>query len=147
MIIPIKRLTPRAQAILIPTLQESLEVEYPGIKVGSWVEQVLDRQFPLVNLRRVAGSNASKDPNRLDESVIEYTAYGDVSYPNTEQLCMDTRQIIYEMWAKQVVVPNVGYIHSFFQTLSPTQFDSPFDDTWRVQGMIQLGLRPTRDKE
>jgi hypothetical protein len=143
-IIPIERKMPRVQEVIMPTLQESLEAKYPGINVTSWYKDVTRRSFPFINVRRVSGNNDAKDPDVLDHAVIEMTAYTNVSYPATEDLYMDARYIIYQMWKQQVVIEGVGYIHSFFETLSPLQFDSPFDGTWRVQGMIQLGMRPVR---
>lgn len=113
----------------------------PDVEFGSWIPDVDQRKFPYVNIRRLGG--LPTDPELLDKPVIELTAYGDVSLPDTENVYLDARTVIYRMWLKQVVTP-AGHISSYFETMGPSQFDSPFDDTFRVQGLIQLGLRPPR---
>jgi hypothetical protein len=79
-----------------------------------------------------------------DRAVIELTAYTDTNLVDCENLCLDAKQVLWDAWKSQTVVPTKGSIGSFYTTLGPTQFDSPYDDTWRVQTLIQLGLRPTR---
>lgn len=132
------RKMPRVQAVLFPTLR----AELPGVQVVSWVPDVDYRQFPILEVRRLGGFG--KDVSRLDKPTIEMTAYGTTDLPTTEDLYMDARQVIWDMVQNQTVEPDVGYLHSYLEVLGPTQFDSPFDDSWRVQGLIQLGVRPTR---
>ena len=130
---------PRIQEVLIPALREAL----PGVTISSWISDVDKRQFPIINIRRLGG--LPKDVDRLDKPVIELTAYSRDGLVATENLYLDARQVIWDMWKTQKVTP-AGYLHSYFETMGPTQFDSPFDDTWRIQGLIQLGLRPPRTK-
>jgi len=111
--------------------------------ITSWIPDVDKRTFPLINVRRLGGPQ-SVDLRRLDLAVIEMTAYSRDGLVATENLYMDARQVLWDAWAKQIVTP-AGYIHSFFQTMGPTQFDSPFEDTWRIQGLIQLGIRPAQN--
>jgi len=99
------------------------------------------REWPVINVRRLGGLPV--DPQRLDKPVIELTAYTDVGLVDTEYLYLQAREILYEAWLNQTTTP-AGYIHSYFETFGPTQFDSPYDDTWRIQGLIQLGLRPAK---
>ncbi|WP_223840007.1 hypothetical protein [Saccharopolyspora pogona] len=132
----IKRL-PRVQEIILPVLREQL----PGVKCGSWVEAVDLRQFPLINVRRLGGLD--KDLDFLGRATIELTAYTTVGLVETEDLFLDARQVIWNMVRDQTVTP-AGYLHSFRETMGQTQFDSPYDDTWRIQGLIQLGVRPPR---
>ena len=134
----VTRRMPRVQEVVIPLLKAGL----PGINVYSWVPDVDDRVFPILNVRRLGGLPV--DVDRLDRPVIELTAYGDVNLIDTENLYLDARQVLWDAWKNQTVVANKGYIHSYFETLGPTQFDSPYEDTWRIQGLIQLGLRPVR---
>jgi hypothetical protein len=107
---------------------------------------VKDRTYPIVNVRRLGGLAHAQRPDQLDRPVIELTAYGDkkLGLTGTEDLYLDARFLLQEMVKLQIVVPGSGHLHSYFETMGPTQFDSPYDDTWRIQGLIQLGLRPAR---
>ncbi len=134
----VNRRIPRIQEVVLPLLK----AELPGVQVTSWVPDVQDRQFPIVNVRRLGGYEI--DVDMYDRAVIELTAYTDTNLVDCEDLLLDARQILWDAWKAQTVVPGKGSIGSFFTTLGPTQFDSPYDDTWRVQTLIQLGLRPTR---
>jgi len=133
------RKMPRIQDVLLPILRAGL----PGVQVVSWVPDVEDRQFPIINIRRLGGLPESVD--FLDKPVVEITAFSDENLAACENLLLDARQVIYDAWKAQTVVPNKGHISSYFETLGPTQFDSPIDDTWRVQMLVQLGLRPPRN--
>ena len=115
----------------------------PDVTFGSWTPQIKYRNWPYIKIRRLGGR--AVDPTRLDRAVIEMTAYARGGLEVTEDLYLDARQVLWEMVDKQIVVPGVGHLHSFFETMGMTQFDSPFEDTWRVQGLIQLGLRPAQD--
>jgi hypothetical protein len=128
---------PRVQEVVIPYLRENL----PGVTVGSWVPDVDYREYPYVNVRRLGGT--AFKPEVLDKPVIELTAYTRTGLEETEDLYLDARALIFRMVDRQIVT-EAGYLHSFFETFGPYQFDSPFDDTWRIQGLIQLGLRPPR---
>lgn len=131
---------PRVQEIILPVLRERL----PGVKCGSWVESVDLRQLPLINVRRVGGIDIDLD--RLGKPTIELTVYSSDGLVEAEDLYLDARQVIWEMVKYQTVTP-AGYLHSFNETMGPTQLDSPFDDTWRIQGLIQLGVRPPRNTQ
>lgn len=133
----VDRKLPRVQSIILPVLR----TELPGVDVGSWYKDVASRTFPLLNVRRLGGGVMS--PRWLDRPVIELTAYTKDGLAATEDLYLDARHILWEMVEKQTVTPS-GYLHSFFETMGPTPFDAPFEDAWRVQGLIQLGVRPPR---
>lgn len=112
----------------------------------------LDRKsYPLVKIRRMGGLPNQKRPDLLDRAVIELTAFSTatdshyVGYGGTEDLLLDAQYLIWKAVQNQTVVADVGYLHSHFQTMGPIQLDSPFDDTWRWQSLIQLGLRPPRN--
>lgn len=136
---PVPHKMPRVQEVVLPLLKARLD---PGVMVVSWVPDVIQRTYPIVNIRRLGGLPV--DVDLLDRPVIEMTVYGDVNLESTEELYLQARQVLWDAKENQTVVPTKGYIHSYFETLGPTQFDSPWDDTWRVQGLIQLGLRPAR---
>lgn len=132
-----ERLMPRIQEVLIPAIR----AEFPDAKVGSWVEDIDHREYPIINIRRLGG--LAVDPQLLDRAVIELTVFGNVDLPSTEDLLYKVREFIYTLHRRQTVVGG-GSINSYRETLGPTQFDSPFEDTWRVQMLIQLGVRPSR---
>lgn len=132
----VDRVMPRVQEVLFPVLRPM----FPGVTFSSWIADVDHRTYPIVNVRRLSG--LPRDVARLDRPVVEITAYTSDGLVATENLYLDVRQAIWDMVGNQTVVPDVGYLHSFFETFGPTPFDSPFDGTWRVQGLIQLGVRP-----
>lgn len=133
----VNRLLPRVQEIILPVLREQL----PGVKCGSWVESVDFRRLPIINVRRLGGVDVDLD--RFGKPTIELTAYSSDGIVGTEELFLDARQVIWNMVRHQTTT-EAGYLHSFFESMGPTQFDSPYDDTWRIQGLISLGVRPPR---
>lgn len=132
------RVMPRVQEVVIPLLRARLD---PSVHVTSWISDVLDRTYPIVNIRRLGG--LPRDVNFLDRPVIEMTVYHDKGLIEAEDLFGDARQILWDAVDNQTLTP-AGSLHSIFETMGPTQFDSPYDGTWRIQGLIQLGLRPPR---
>jgi len=130
---------PRVQEVVIPILRATLP---DTVKVGSWIEHIDDRTYPMINVRRLGG--LARDIRMLDLATIELTAYDSTDLETTEQLLMDCMEILWDARTLQTTVPGKGYIHSYRQTMGPTQFDSPFDDSWRIQSLIQLGIRPNR---
>lgn len=133
---------PRIQEVILPVLREELGPKWPGLMVTSWVPNVEKRRFPLLNVRRLGGLPV--DVELLDRPVVEITAFTEDDLPTTEKLLQDARLVLWRMWKNQTVTP-AGYIHSYFETMGPTQFDSGMADTWRVQMLVQLGLRPIRN--
>ena len=129
---------PRVQRILFPWLRPL----FPDVTFTSWGADVDFRTFPTVNIRRLGG--IPKHPRLLGRTVIEMTAYGNVDMPTTEELWDSVSLAIWEMTQNSgdVAALGNGHISSYRVTMGATQFDSPFDDTWRIQGLIQLGIRP-----
>jgi hypothetical protein len=135
----VRRKMPRVQAVILPVLRERI----PGVTFTTWVPDVDYRDYPLVNIRRLGGLPI--DVRRLDRAVVEITAYSRDGIIAAEDLYLDVRTVVWDMVQEQIVIPEVGHLCSYFETFGPTSFDSPFEDTWRVQGLIQLGIRPPRD--
>lgn len=127
---------PRVQEVVIPVLRD----EFPEAQVVSWVPYIKDRRYPIINVRRLGGYPV--DPRLLDRATIELTAYGDENLEATETLLKRAQIVLWDAVRLQRLVPGIGYLHSYRQTMGMTQFDSPYDETWRVQSLIQLGLRP-----
>lgn len=128
---------PRVQAVVIPLLRD----RFPNVKVGSWVEDVDYREFPMLNVRRVGGLRNEKFPKGLDMATVELTAYGTAGLPETETLYSDALEALYDAVDNQTLTAN-GYLFSIRETMGMTQFSSLFMDSWRVQGLIQVGVRP-----
>jgi len=137
---------PRVQTVMLPILNAypAIANRVPAVKCGTWIPEIDYRDFPLIHLRRVGGSRNRNHPTKLSLSVIEMTAFGAVSLPDTENLYEDALEALYDAVERQVVVPDVGHLSSIKETMGATQFGSPFQDSWRVQGLIQLGVRPPR---
>ena len=129
---------PRVQAVVLPLLRQALP---DTVKVGSWVEDIDYRNFPIINVRRVGGVRHDRKPTDLALPVIEMTAYGIEGLPETEQLYEDALEALYEAVRLQTLT-DAGYLHSIKETMGATQFSSLMMDSWRVQGLIQLGVRP-----
>jgi hypothetical protein len=132
----------RIQEIVLPILRA-----WPALseaKVGSWTEDIDYRHFPMINVRRIGGTRNHNQPLLLSSPVIELTAYGTVDLEDTEDLYEDALEALYDAVQRQTVIPNLGSLSGITETMGATQFDSPFQASWRVQGLIRLGLRPIR---
>ncbi|MGW1740034.1 hypothetical protein ACWCPQ_14620 [Nocardia sp. NPDC001965] len=127
---------PRVQAIVLPILREAI----PGVKIGSWVEDIDFRTFPMINVRRLGGARNKQHPKKLGYPVIEMTAYGNEDLPTTESLYDEALEALYDAVRTQKLTPD-GYLHSINENMGATQFSSLFQDSWRVQGLIRLGIR------
>ena len=132
----VARNIPRVHEIILPVLRAHL----PGVMIGSWIADVDKRDFPLINVRRLGGLANYDHPDHLDRPVIELTAYTQEHLEATEDLLYDAMFVLQEMVSKQTVT-SAGWLNSYRVTMGPTPIDSPFEDSWRVQTLIQLGVR------
>lgn len=132
----------RVQQIVLPLLRTHFG---DGVKVGSWVEDVDYRHFPLINIRKVGGNRHRKQPTALALPVIEMAVYGTEGLPETEELYEEALDVLYEAVSKQTLT-DAGYLHSIFETMGGTQFSSLYQDSWRIQGLIKLGIRPPQEE-
>lgn len=130
---------PRVQAIVLPILREAL----PDVTITSWGADIDYRTFPLINIRRVGGVRHGEHPDLLDKPVIEMTCYTTVGLPETELLYTDALEALYAAVRYQTQT-DAGYLHSIKETMGMTQFSSLYMDSWRVQGLLALGVRPPR---
>ena len=131
---------PRVFEVVAPILRE----KFPQAQVVSWVPNVEHRQFPVIQVRRLGGVRHRTQPTLLGKPVIELTVHGKEGLPETEQLYEDVLEALYDSVRNQTQTP-AGYLHSIFETMGSTQFSSLFQDAWRVQGLLQLGVRPLRN--
>ncbi len=128
---------PRVQAVVMPILREA----FPNVKVSSWVEDIDYREFPMIQVRRIGGFRHDRRPTQLAMPVVELTAYTTTGLVETEQLYEEALEALYAAVKSQKQTPD-GYLHSLKETMGATQFSSLFQDSWRVQGLIQFGVRP-----
>lgn len=122
----------------MPILRDSLPED---VTVSSWVNDIDFRTFPIVNVRRLGGTRARDKRKHLDNPVIELTVIGDVGLVETEDLYILALDALIDAAKSQTLTPK-GYISYVRETMGMTQFSSLIDATWRVQGLIQLGIRP-----
>lgn len=134
---------PRIQSVVIPILRDAL-VPGKAKTVGSWIPNINHRDFPLVNVRRLGGFRHAGHPTKLSLPVIEMTVYHQDGLVACEKLYEDALEVLYDAVKKQTQT-EAGYLHSIKETMGATQFSSEYMDSWRVQGLIALGLRPPRN--
>ena len=135
---------PRITRVVLPILRAYQPLIDGGATMESWVPDIDYRNFPLVNVRRIGGTRNKDQPLLHSMPVIEMTVYGTVDLPTTENMYEDALEALYDAVRRQIVVPALGSLSGIRETMGMTQFPSPFQDSWRVQGLIQLGLRPIR---
>lgn len=128
---------PRASSVVLPILRAAL----PGVTVSTWGADIDYRSFPFINIRRVGGIRHDRRPFALNKPVIEMSAYTNEGLPETELLYENALEALYRAVQNQTQT-DAGYLHSIKETMGMTQFSSLFQDSWRVQGLIQLGVRP-----
>lgn len=116
-----------------------------GVTVSSWMENIDLRDFPQITIRRIGGGRNPTAPTIHALPVIEMTAYGTVDLETTEDLYEDALEALYLAVKRQTSTPS-GCLSSIKENMGATQFDSPFPDSWRVQGLIQLGNRARRNR-
>ncbi|AXH46766.1 tail terminator [Mycobacterium phage Acolyte] len=120
-----------------------------GVTVTTWVPDVDYREFPMIQVRRIGGVRNPKAPTLHVLPVIELSAYTDAlgdseGLITCEELYETALDVLYDAVKDQIVTP-AGYLQSIYETMGATQFSSLFQDSWRVQGLIRLGVRRPRN--
>lgn len=137
---------PRVQSVALPILRARF-TDMDDDQITSWAPNINHRKFPLITLRRLGGFRHETKPTQFGLQVVEMTAFTAAQFggnmPATENLYEDALEALYESVKRQTQTP-AGYLHSIKETMGATQFSSLFQDSWRVQGLIQLGVRPPR---
>jgi hypothetical protein len=137
---------PRVANIVLPILKAAnLSGPYGdvGDRVLTWVPDVDYRVMPLIEIRRVGGTRHPRYPVQMGMPVIELCAYSSVGLPETEQLYEDALEVLYDA-VFQRTITDAGHLSSMKETMGATQSSSLFQDSWRVQGLIRLGIRPPK---
>lgn len=137
-----RAMMPRIQPVVMQILREWPALD--GVSVGSWGANIDYREFPHINIRRLDSPGTGRDevfPNKLDITIIEMTAFSSEGLAECEHLYNIALEALYDavLYQKET---DTGYLHSIRETMGMAQFSSKFMDSWRVQGLIKLGLRP-----
>lgn len=136
----IRRL-PRVQKVVAPLLRADQRME--GVTVTTWVPDIDFREFPMINIRRIGGIRNPKAPTLHTLPVIEMSAYSTVGLIECEELYEDALDVLFDC-VKEQRLTETGYLTSLFETMGATQFSSLYQDSWRIQGLIRLGVRRPR---
>lgn len=134
---------PRFQEVVLPILRAGLPED---VKVGSWIEDIDYREYPTVNIRRVGGPRSKSRPFDVDRPTMELTAYHGDGLIEAEELYTQCMDLLFEAQEKQTLT-EAGYLAGVEEFMGMTQFSSLFQDSWRVQGLVSLTVRPLRKEE
>lgn len=127
---------PRMQDVVIPILREAL----PHAHVTSWTPDIDYREFPIVNVRRLGGYRHRGYPSKMDLPVIEITVYHDQGLVEAEDLYVEVLNALFDAQRTNKQV-DAGRLTHIRETMGMTQFPAQAMDTWRVQGLILVGVR------
>lgn len=131
----------RVQRIVVPLLRGDPRLD--GVTVTTWIPDIDFREFPLLNVRRLGGARNSDAPMLHAKPVIELTAFSTDSLIACEELYETALDVLYDA-ARLQTSTDSGSLQSVRETMGATQFSSMFQDSWRVQGLIRLGVRAPR---
>lgn len=139
-------LMPRVQKVVAPILRGDPRLD--GVEITTWVPDIDYRDFPMVNVRRIGGIRNLNAPTLHSLPVIEMSAYTDAlgdseGLITCEELYDTALEVLYDAVRNQTQTP-AGYLSSIFETMGATQFSSLYQDSWRIQGLIRLGVRRPR---
>lgn len=136
---------PRAQKVVTQILRN--DPRLAGVAITTWIPDVDYREFPMINIRRFGGIRNPKAPLLHTKPVIEMTAYTNVPKSEgliaCEELYDTALEVLYDAVENQTET-DAGYLQSVFETMGASQFSSLFQDSWRVQGLLRLGIRAPR---
>ncbi|AMQ66760.1 tail terminator [Mycobacterium phage Mulciber] len=132
---------PRVQSVVVPILRG--DPRLAGVTITTWVPDVDFREFPMINVRRIGGIRNPNAPTIHNLPVIEMTAYSTEGLIECEELYETALEVLYDAVKNGTQTP-AGYLQSIYETMGATQFSSLFQDSWRIQGLIRLGVRKPR---
>ncbi|QFP95507.1 tail terminator [Mycobacterium phage GaugeLDP] len=132
---------PRVQKVVAPILRDDPRLS--GVTVTTWVPDVDFRDFPMINIRRIGGIRNPNAPMIHTLPVIEMSAYSTDGLIECEELYETALEVLYDAVKNGTQTP-AGYLQSIYETMGSTQFSSLYQDSWRIQGLIRLGVRRPR---
>ena len=130
---------PRIQKVVASILRDAL----PGATVTTWVPDIDYREFPIINVRRIGGIRNPTAPLVHSLPVIEMSVYSTDGLIECEELYEEALDALYSAVHTQKQTP-AGYLTYIYETMGATQFSSLYQDSWRIQGLIRLGVRAPR---
>ena len=83
---------------------------------------------------------------RVDMPIVEIEAYHRDGLVEAEDLYLDVLWILQDAVDNQTVT-EAGYIHSMNENAGMAQTRPFSEDVWLLQGLVQFGIRPPRNKE
>ncbi|AAC18463.1 tail terminator [Mycobacterium phage Lakes] len=132
---------PRVQSVVAPILRE--DPRLAGVTIVTWVPDIDFREFPMINIRRIGGIRNANAPKLHSLPVVEMSAYSTDGLIECEELYETALEVLYDAVKNGTQTP-AGYLSSIFETMGATQFSSLYQDSWRIQGLIRLGVRTPR---
>ncbi|AGK85786.1 hypothetical protein Chy1_0019 [Mycobacterium phage Chy1] len=109
----------------------------------TWVPDIDFREFPMINIRRIGGIRNANAPKLHSLPVVEMSAYSTDGLIECEELYETALEVLYDAVKNGTQTP-AGYLSSIFETMGATQSSSLYQDSWRIQGLIRLGVRTPR---
>lgn len=131
---------PLVQDIVIPLLQSKL-IPDKAAMVSDWKTDIAHTKWPLVLVKRLGGARHETRPKQLGLPIIELSCFTTVDEYTTGKFYEDALDVLYDAVRLQTLT-DVGYLHSIKELQGPIDVASPYEDSWRVQGLIRLGVRP-----
>lgn len=131
---------PRAVEFILPYLRDL----FPNYYFGTWIENPNFRNFPHINFKRVGGTRLYRRSKALSHQSIEMLVITQDDPATTERIYEDCLDALYNAVERQTVLPGGEYLYSILETTGAHFVDSPFDDTWAMQGVIRFGMRPRK---
>jgi hypothetical protein len=132
---------PRPQAVVAPILRA--DPRLAGVTITTWIPDIDYREFPMINIRRIGGIRNPDAPTIHSMPVIEMSAYSTDGLIECEELYETALEVLYDA-VKNGTQTSAGYLQFMYETMGATQFSSLFQDSWRIQGLIRLGVRKPR---
>ncbi|AHJ86389.1 hypothetical protein 40AC_25 [Mycobacterium phage 40AC] len=139
---------PRVQKVVAPLLRADSRLA--GVTINTWIPDIDYREFPCINIRRIGGIRNPKAPMIHNLPVIEMSAYTSINSDSVdagliecEELYETALEVLYDSVQEQRQT-DAGYLTSIYETMGATQFSSLYQDSWRIQGLIRLGVRSPR---
>lgn len=132
---------PRVQTVVAAILRDDPRLD--GVAVTTWVPDIDYREFPMLNIRRIGGIRNPNGPLIHTLPVIELTAFSNEGLLECEELYEEALDVLFDAVHNQTLTP-AGHLTFIYETMGATQFSSLYQDSWRVQGLIRLGVRGPR---
>lgn len=131
---------PMVQDIVIPLLQNKL-IPGKAAMVSDWKSDIANTDWPLILVKRLGGVRHATRPTQLAMPIIELSVFTKVDKYTTDRLYEDALDVLFDAVRLQTL-SDAGYLHSMKELQGPIDVASPYEDSWRVQGLIQFGVRP-----